>query len=312
MPLQSRDARHECWADEQNPDDRQEQGSPASRAVHRGRKLRARRHLPLTLTATLLAATCGVGAFMFPGSVGDVLGAADWLNREVAWTALLPHKSAPNVVGGVARANAESPILIKAAAIHPTETGSVGAAKSKIRDFAWLPESPADQPALDPAATKMSAIALSSGMIPVQPSGPGAKAPFAVDPSVVVVSSKAAGSAPLEVNAPTRVPISIATAAETPRAIKTPVASEVAELIQRARYRLGLGDITGARLLLERAASSSEPNALMALAETYDPVILARLGVRGPKGDPAKARELYERAAASGVPEASTRVLALR
>jgi TPR repeat protein len=103
-----------------------------------------------------------------------------------------------------------------------------------------------------------------------------------------------------------------ATAPGAPAVTKGPTATEVAEMIKRARGRLDLGDIAGARLLLERAASGNDPNALMALAETYDPAMLTRLGVRGPKGDLAKARELYERAAASGAPEAGQRVLALR
>jgi len=52
------------------------------------------------------------------------------------------------------------------------------------------------------------------------------------------------------------------------------------------------GDIFGARLILERAIEAGDANALLALAETYDPKALARMNAKSVKGDPVRARAL--------------------
>jgi TPR repeat protein len=90
------------------------------------------------------------------------------------------------------------------------------------------------------------------------------------------------------------------------------VAPETAATLKRAQALIERGDIAGARLLLERAASGKEPRVLMALGETYDSAMLSRWGARGIKSDAAKARELYQKAAEAGLAEARTRVLAGR
>jgi hypothetical protein len=71
------------------------------------------------------------------------------------------------------------------------------------------------------------------------------------------------------------------------------------------------GDIVGARLLLERAARNGEGKALFMLAETYDPLALARMNVRGLTGEPETARTYYVRALSAGVGEARERLAAL-
>lgn len=88
-------------------------------------------------------------------------------------------------------------------------------------------------------------------------------------------------------------------------------APELARLIARATGLLGQGDIGAARIVLERAAELGSAPASFALAETYDPRVLAKWGANGTRSDASKARELYARAAAAGVDEAKERFDAL-
>jgi hypothetical protein len=58
-------------------------------------------------------------------------------------------------------------------------------------------------------------------------------------------------------------------------------------------------------------AAGGNAQALFALAETYDPNMLAAWGTIGMQGDVAKARELYTKALAGGLHEADARLKAL-
>jgi TPR repeat protein len=87
---------------------------------------------------------------------------------------------------------------------------------------------------------------------------------------------------------------------------------EALRLMVRASLLLSQGNIGAARTVLDRAAETGSAPALFALAETYDPLILAAWGTMGTQGDAAKARELYTKALASGVQEARDRLDALR
>jgi hypothetical protein len=83
-------------------------------------------------------------------------------------------------------------------------------------------------------------------------------------------------------------------------------------LMARASLLLSQGDVGAARIVLDRAAETGSAPALFALAETYDPFILAAWRTFGTRGDAAKARELYAKAFAGGVQEARDRLDALR
>lgn len=85
-----------------------------------------------------------------------------------------------------------------------------------------------------------------------------------------------------------------------------------ATLIDRARALIAQGDIGAARIVLESAAEAGNAKASFALAETYDPNILARWGTYGTRSDASKARELYGKATAGGIQEAKDRINALR
>jgi TPR repeat protein len=89
-----------------------------------------------------------------------------------------------------------------------------------------------------------------------------------------------------------------------------PSPAEAAAYIARARAKIQLGDIAAARRLLERASQSDEGEAFFALAETYDPRMLAKWGVLGTKPDREIAKALYNNAASRGAQGAKERLLA--
>ena len=69
--------------------------------------------------------------------------------------------------------------------------------------------------------------------------------------------------------------------------------SEALALIARGQKRMKMGDIALARLLFERAALGGSAQAAFALAETYDPNQIWKLGAIGLVGDAQKARRWY-------------------
>ena len=83
-------------------------------------------------------------------------------------------------------------------------------------------------------------------------------------------------------------------------------------LLARADTLLQAGDISGARLVLERAVAEGSAVATFKLAETYDPRQLARWNALGVQGDWARAQALYERAQAAGIAQARLRIAAPR
>jgi len=82
-------------------------------------------------------------------------------------------------------------------------------------------------------------------------------------------------------------------------------------LLKRARALIGVGDIAGARRVLERAARAKDGPVLFALAETYDPAMLAQWGVVGMRPDVERARALYQQALERGMGQARERLATL-
>ena len=86
---------------------------------------------------------------------------------------------------------------------------------------------------------------------------------------------------------------------------------EIAALRQRGENFIATGDLASARLVLQRAAEAGDAQAALALAGTYDPIALERLGLKGPKSDIEKARTWYKRAQELGSASASGRLQSL-
>jgi hypothetical protein len=76
-------------------------------------------------------------------------------------------------------------------------------------------------------------------------------------------------------------------------------------LIKLGQEYLRNRDFASARLLLKRAAESGSAAAALSLGETFDPLIIQRLGAFGVQPDAVKAQEWYERAAQLGSEAAS-------
>jgi hypothetical protein len=104
----------------------------------------------------------------------------------------------------------------------------------------------------------------------------------------------------------------VATAAEPLVAAEAKGSAEAARLLERASALLGQGNIGAARIVLERAAETGSAQAVFALAETYDPIVLSTWKTYGTQGDAKKARELYAKAYDGGIQEAKDRSDALQ
>ena len=117
--------------------------------------------------------------------------------------------------------------------------------------------------------------------------------------------------APVEAAPPAPASVVAPPAAIVVRPGATLPAAEIRSHVARAIAIFGEGDVSGARALLDRAARSGDGAALFALAETYDPVVLANRKVHGVKADAARARGLYSQALAAGMGEAKARIAAL-
>ena len=84
--------------------------------------------------------------------------------------------------------------------------------------------------------------------------------------------------------------------------------NEIASSLRRADDLIASGDLAAARLVLRRAANAGDAHAAMALAGTYDPAILEKLGVHGFVPDVAMARVWYEKAKKFGSAAAPQRL----
>jgi len=82
--------------------------------------------------------------------------------------------------------------------------------------------------------------------------------------------------------------------------------------MDRAKRLIAAGDISPARLLLERAADAQDPTAALMLARTYDPDVLGAQNSRSINPDPTMAHVWYQRAAQLGSADAQRRLSELQ
>jgi hypothetical protein len=149
-----------------------------------------------------------------------------------------------------------------------------------------------------------------SVVLPSQP----APAPVVVAPPPPVQPVAIAPAAPPPVVAPAA-PVSVAA---VPAAMPAPTPAVVAAvqlgpdeinaMLVRARTFLSSGDVAAARVVLRRAAASDDAQATLALAGTYDPSVLKKLGILSFQADPNQARQWYSKAKQLGSTEASARL----
>ena len=82
-------------------------------------------------------------------------------------------------------------------------------------------------------------------------------------------------------------------------------------LTKQGQQLAATGDLVTARILFQRAAEVGDATAAMALGATYDPNVLAKLGVARMAADVEKARSWYRKAESQGSAEATRRLRAL-
>jgi serine/threonine protein kinase len=102
-----------------------------------------------------------------------------------------------------------------------------------------------------------------------------------------------------------------APSAEPESAKRLAEARRVEEILEQATQRVRAGDLRGARELLAAAEDGAQGAVTFALAETYDPNILAAWGARGVVSDVVKAKVLYHKALEFGIERARMRLEAL-
>lgn len=165
-----------------------------------------------------------------------------------------------------------------------------------------------------PAGTKATADAPEIRTVKVQVR-PVEKAESAPQGAAQYVTGSVEARPPVPVLQPVPVPPAAATASVASAATAARLVEpnrRLEELLARAKQRVDSGDVAGARELLSGADEGAQGAAVFALAETYDPNMLAAWGTRGMAADVAKARALYRKALGLGAERAQVRLDALK
>ena len=102
------------------------------------------------------------------------------------------------------------------------------------------------------------------------------------------------------------------TAAPLPAAGARLSAEDMGALLARGDTLLSLGDVVSARLFYERAVDAGGGLAAIRLGETFDPLFLDRVRLRGVRGDPGAAVFWYRRARDLGATDAEVLLEALK
>ena len=201
------------------------------------------------------------------------------------------------------------------ASVNPPET-------IRAPDIKTVKVRPADRAEV---ASQYVAATIEPRMPPAETAPPPAAPPVAVQapsppvavpapPATVVAALPPAAAQPPPGTVVTSLP-PVAVLPPPPRA-EPPPRSRVEELLVHAERLIDGGDILGARGVLagnEGVVSGPAAGSLVfALAETYDPNMLAAWGTRGVAADVTKAKSLYGKARDLGVARAQMRLDQLR
>ncbi|GEP05357.1 hypothetical protein [Methylobacterium oxalidis] len=183
------------------------------------------------------------------------------------------------------------------------------AAKAETKAEAWTEAAPAASTRAGPKSAEPPTAPLGAAAPARQPeaaprAAPVAQAQAGAKPAAAQSASPAPSAAPALAPAPSSAPA----AASAP----VPAEPKPQALVERAERLIRLGDISGARLVLERAMDRGEPRAVFLLAQTCDPRMLRAWKVQGLQPDPERARALYARAAREGLADPKSLAEAMR
>jgi TPR repeat protein len=219
------------------------------------------------------------------------------ISRALLWSRILKGGIAAASAAGIALAimSMDNPLSVFANA----KASLAGATPGQLS---------ATEPALPPqrvAPNPEPAAAAEPAPRRIQPTGLASVSPTRDDITAAyqgAIKSKVAAVEPTTQIAPVE-------AAPPPQPAARRIApDELAALLKRAKGLLAVGDITSARLLLERAADAQEAEAALMLAGTYDPQVLGTQDMRSITPDPAAARLWYQKAAQLGSVDAKRRL----
>ena len=202
------------------------------------------------------------------------------LSRRLSWTTLalmLPAAATLAAIVVVGLDSAERPadpapaVAKREFALNPESTGSVS------------PSGPRPRPERMPVPAL--GVAPGPSVVSAQPDPATRAAPdfAAVPPPPSGSAAASQGAAPQPSGARTPGALSL-----SPEAI--------AEHLARGEQKLRAGELTTARLYFERVVRAGEARGALAMARSYDPVVLSDLPLIGPQGDADTARKWYERA----------------
>lgn len=148
----------------------------------------------------------------------------------------------------------------------------------------------------DPSPPAVNVAALTPGPA-VNPTSPPANPQLTTGVAPVVAAKSQAAKAELA-----------SVAQNTARQLP---ADEIAALVKRGEELATNGDFAAARLLFQRAAEAHDARAALALAATFDPVVIKQIGANSSLQDVASARTWYQRASDWGSAQASRQLEAL-
>jgi uncharacterized caspase-like protein len=152
-----------------------------------------------------------------------------------------------------------------------------------------------DEYALVPAATRPETAPPSAAALPDARTGTNA---------AVTALAKPAAPQPAAVALPVMpVPSTPPTVAPQPKPVNRRLhnPAEIAQMVKKGAELMAIGDVAAARLMYQRTAEAGEAMGAFALAETYDPLVLAKGDVRPNVG---LAHYWYEKAGELGWPVA--------
>jgi type IV secretory pathway VirB10-like protein len=184
---------------------------------------------------------------------------------------------------------------------QPAQVPPASASATRVVDAA-----PADEPAAPPAPPADEPAAP-----PAPPPDELAAPPAPPPPATLLTAAATPPTQKVSAFADTRSAAAEPQASEPPRAMSPEQRQAMASLVARGKELLQNGDFSSARLILEHVADAGEADAALTLGSTYDPTVLAELGIRGQAADVDLARTWYEKAQEFGSTEATSRLKTL-
>ena len=238
-----------------------------------------------------------------------------------ALIALVIVVESPNIWSFVAKQRATAGLFWAHFDSEPPKAPATPRATAREPRPASAARSDSASPAADPwtTAANPSAIASSAPLAPMAPTpaavattaqadaAPMLSPPASPRPAVVVAS--AADVAPSAASVPVKSVKTVPIEREKP--VRPLGTDEIETLLKQGEDFVSVGDFVSARMVYARVAEARDARGALAVAATYDPIVLAKIGAKGVTGDAVKAHEWYAKARDLGSSDAAARLEAL-